>query len=178
MLVRQVLLPVKPEVFRPPEPVVLLPHEFAVLLLAYPAHSRAMLDVDVHPPFNSVQLDSINKPRGGQAENLRIKIRVLHGSPPWRTLAGQLPTEKPEGPKIIPTISVFLFYGLALWGLSVVVKKMDVSIAYAVWSGVGTATVAMIGICIFGERATVVKICSLLLIIIGVVGLNYTSSGE
>jgi len=80
--------------------------------------------------------------------------------------------------KIIPTISVFVFYGLALWGLSVVVKKMDVSIAYAVWSGVGTATVAVIGICLFGERATAVKMCSLLLIIIGVVGLNYTSSGK
>ncbi len=54
MLVRQVLLPVKPEVFRPPEPVVLLPHEFAVLLLAYPVHRLAHMLHDVEPVVNDL----------------------------------------------------------------------------------------------------------------------------
>jgi len=64
-----------------------------------PTDTHVMLHSDVHPPFNRVQLDSRDKPRFGQVKNPRIKIRVLHGCPPRRTLASQLPTEKPEGPK-------------------------------------------------------------------------------
>ena len=65
---------------------------------ARPPYAGAMLDADVHPPVNSVQLDSLDKPGLGQAENPRIQVRVLHGCPPRRTLVGKLPTEKPEGP--------------------------------------------------------------------------------
>jgi small multidrug resistance pump len=51
-------------------------------------------------------------------------------------------------------------------------KRIDVSIAYAIWSGIGTAAIAIIGITYFREPATVVKLVSIVLIIIGVVGLN------
>lgn len=64
-----------------------------------PTCSGSMLDADVHPPFNRVQLDSLDKPRFGQAKNPRIQDRVSHGCPPRRTLTGQLPTGKPEGPE-------------------------------------------------------------------------------
>ncbi|SMF05684.1 DMT family transporter [Desulfovibrio gilichinskyi] len=80
--------------------------------------------------------------------------------------------------KIIPTVSVFVFYGLSMWGLSVVLKKMDVGVAYAVWSGLGTAIVVLIGIFFFGERITPVRFCSLLFIVIGVIGLNYSPGAQ
>ena len=62
-----------------------------------------------------------------------------------------------------------VFYGLSIILLTLALKTMDVSIAYAVWSGVG---VAIIGILWLGEPATAVKLISLALIVAGVVGLN------
>lgn len=80
--------------------------------------------------------------------------------------------------KIWPSIFVFVFYGLSLWGMSLVLKKIDVGITYAVWAGLGTAIVAVIGVYFFGEKMTTIKICSLVFIIVGVVGLNYSSTAS
>jgi small multidrug resistance pump len=52
------------------------------------------------------------------------------------------------------------------------VRGIDLSIAYALWSGVGTAAVAAIGIVWFGESAGMWKVLSLALIISGVAGLH------
>ena len=68
-------------------------------------------------------------------------------------------------------------YGLSIWLLAIVVRDMPVSVAYAVWSGVGTAAVAGIGYAFLGESMTWVKALSLLLIVLGVVGVNLTSVG-
>jgi small multidrug resistance pump len=53
-----------------------------------------------------------------------------------------------------------------------VVRTMPVSVAYAVWSGVGTAVVAVIGYWFLGESMGWVKSLSLALIVAGVVGVN------
>jgi small multidrug resistance pump len=63
-------------------------------------------------------------------------------------------------------------YGLSIWLLALVVRTMPVSVAYAVWSGVGTAIVAVIAYFFLGESMTVLKAASLTLIVVGVVGLN------
>ena len=74
--------------------------------------------------------------------------------------------------KLIPSILIFVFYGLSFVGLTIALKKIDVSIAYAVWAGIGTALIAGIGMFYFKEPLTLVKVISILLIIAGVVGLN------
>ncbi len=74
--------------------------------------------------------------------------------------------------KTLPSVLVFAFYGLSLAALTMALKKLDVSIAYATWSGLGTALIAMIGIYWFHEPMTALKGASLVLIIAGVVGLN------
>src|ERR1035437_1642044 len=74
--------------------------------------------------------------------------------------------------KLTPSILVFLFYGLALAALVFVLEKMQVSIAYAIWAGSGTALIAMIGIIWFKEPISVVKIVSISLIILGILGLE------
>jgi small multidrug resistance pump len=51
-------------------------------------------------------------------------------------------------------------------------KGIDVSLAYAVWSGIGTVIIATIGILCFEEPATVSKVVSIGLIVIGVAGLK------
>jgi small multidrug resistance pump len=67
-------------------------------------------------------------------------------------------------------------YALSIWLLAQVVRQMSVSVAYAVWSGLGTATIALIGVLVLGERVDAVKLLALALIIVGVVVLNLHAS--
>ena len=67
---------------------------------------------------------------------------------------------------------LLLFYGLSFVGLTLALKRIDVSVAYAIWSGLGTALIAVIGVTYFHESVTPVKLGSLALIILGVIGLN------
>jgi small multidrug resistance pump len=67
---------------------------------------------------------------------------------------------------------VLLGYGMSIWLLALVVRVLPVSVTYAVWAGLGTAAVAVIGYLFLGESMTVLKATSLGLIVLGVVGLN------
>jgi len=72
--------------------------------------------------------------------------------------------------------AVLAGYGVSIWMLTVVVKEMPVSVAYAIWAGAGTALVAMVGLFFLGEHLTWVKAASLAMIVFGVVGLNLTGA--
>ena len=74
--------------------------------------------------------------------------------------------------KLLPSVLTFVFYGLSLSALTLALKNIDVSVAYAVWSGLGTAMIASIGVLWLKEPLTTLKVVSLTLIIIGVIGLN------
>ncbi len=74
--------------------------------------------------------------------------------------------------RILPSVSMFLFYGLSLSALTLALKSIDVSLAYAVWSGLGTALIVTVGVLWLREPLNALKIVSLTLIIIGVIGLN------
>ena len=63
-------------------------------------------------------------------------------------------------------------YAVSIWLLAIVVRTLPVSIAYAVWSGLGTAIVAVIAFFFLGESMTPLKAASLTLIVAGVIGLN------
>ena len=73
--------------------------------------------------------------------------------------------------KTLPSILVFVFYAISFAFITLALKKLDISITYAIWSGVGTALIAAIGIFYFKEPVTAIKIGSIALIVIGVVGL-------
>ena len=74
--------------------------------------------------------------------------------------------------RLVPSVLLFVCYVASFVALTLALKNVEVSVAYAVWAGVGTALVAAIGIGYFGEELTVLKLVSLLFIIVGVVGLN------
>ncbi len=74
--------------------------------------------------------------------------------------------------KLWPSVLVFLFYGLSLISLVFVLKKLEVSVAYAIWASCGTALIAVIGIVWFKEPVSVIKIVSIALIIVGIIGLE------
>ncbi len=80
--------------------------------------------------------------------------------------------------KIGPVIAMLGFYAVGLSLLAYVIKSIDISIAYAVWSGLGTALIAIIGFVWFKETATTIKIISIALIVIGVIGLNLDVSSS
>lgn len=72
----------------------------------------------------------------------------------------------------LPSLLIFVFYALAFVALTLTLKKMDISVAYSVWSGVGTALIAAIGFFWFQEPLTPVRLACIALIVIGIVGLN------
>jgi small multidrug resistance pump len=77
-----------------------------------------------------------------------------------------------------PSVGMFACYAVSLMGITLVLRYMDLSIAYAVWSGAGTALTVMIGIYLFREPMTGMKFASVALIIIGIVGLKLASEPE
>ena len=63
-------------------------------------------------------------------------------------------------------------YAASICLLALVVRHMPVSTAYAIWAGLGTAAVAVIGALWLGESLNPVKVAALGMIITGVVLLN------
>lgn len=86
---------------------------------------------------------------------------------------------KTEGfTRLVPTIGVLFGYAVSFFALSQAVKRIEVGVVYAIWSGVGTAAIAIIGVLFLHESSAPTKITGLLLIIVGVVVLNLTPSGQ
>lgn len=73
---------------------------------------------------------------------------------------------------LLPSIGLIVFYTLCFSFLTLALKTIDMSIAYATWCGIGIGLIALIGIYFFHEGLNAMKIISLALIIIGVMGLN------
>ena len=78
--------------------------------------------------------------------------------------------------KPAPSAIVVLGYGASFWLLALVLRELSIGTTYAVWSAAGTALIAAVGVFAFGEPATALKLASLALIILGVVGLNLGGS--
>lgn len=86
---------------------------------------------------------------------------------------------KSDGFTNVPwTIAVAAGYLIAIWLLTIVVKRMDVSIAYAIWSGVGTAAIALVGYVWLGESLGITKLSGIALIVAGVVLVNLQSAAH
>lgn len=80
--------------------------------------------------------------------------------------------------KIVPTAIMGVLYAISFVPLAIALKKMDVGIAYAVWSAVGTAMVTLVGVFLFKESVSALKVFSIALIIAGVVSLNLSSRAK
>ncbi len=61
--------------------------------------------------------------------------------------------------------------------LSTALRDLPVGPAYAVWTGIGAAGTAVVGIVWLGESASTLKLLSIVLVVAGVVGLQLTSEG-
>jgi small multidrug resistance pump len=72
----------------------------------------------------------------------------------------------------VPSIAVVVFYVCSAAAVILAMKILELSTAYAIWSGVGTALAAAIGVVYFREPLILFKLGSLALVILGVVGLS------
>ena len=65
---------------------------------------------------------------------------------------------------------------ISFWLLSLAMRSIPVGTAYAVWTGIGAVSVAILGMAIFGESRDIMRVICLLLIVSGIVGLKLVSS--
>ena len=91
-------------------------------------------------------------------------------------VAGTMFLKLSEGfTKPLPSLGVAVFYGMAFYFLSLTLRAIPVSVAYAVWAGVGIALVVVAGWVFFGQRLGLPALAGIALIIAGVVVLNIFS---
>lgn len=67
-------------------------------------------------------------------------------------------------------------YVISIGLLALVVREIPVSVAYAVWSGVGTAAIAVVGASFLGESMNLAKGAAIAMIATGVVILNLSGA--
>jgi small multidrug resistance pump len=88
-------------------------------------------------------------------------------------VAGTTAMKYSEGfTRLWPSLGTAVGYLIAFTLLAQTLKTLSVGTAYAIWAGVGTAAVALIGILFLGESSGLVKITGIALIVAGVVVLN------
>lgn len=78
--------------------------------------------------------------------------------------------------KPVPTVIFFISLVLSMVLLSQALKSLPVGTAYAIWTGIGAAGTAVLGMLFFGEPREVLKLLSLLMLVGGIVGLRLTST--
>lgn len=77
----------------------------------------------------------------------------------------------------LPTVLKFVAGAISFYLLSVAMKSLPVGTAYAVWTGIGAAGTVVLGILFLKESADLLRVISILLILVGVVGLRLSSTG-
>jgi small multidrug resistance pump len=63
-------------------------------------------------------------------------------------------------------------YVLAVWLMAIVMRQLEMGLTYAVWAAGGTTLTAVLGMAVYGESASVLKLAGLGLVVAGVVLLN------
>jgi small multidrug resistance pump len=74
------------------------------------------------------------------------------------------------------TIFAIITYGLSFLFLTLALKYLPAGIANGIWAGVSTILVALIGMLVFKEKLNTIQMISLLLIAIGLIGLNFNKT--
>ncbi|KAB8135751.1 multidrug efflux SMR transporter [Gracilibacillus oryzae] len=75
----------------------------------------------------------------------------------------------------LPSVGVFLFYGFCIYFLTLSIQHIEVSVAYAIWSGVTIMATTVIGILFFNEKINMRKLSSIVIILVGVLVLHLQS---
>lgn len=77
--------------------------------------------------------------------------------------------------RLIPTVLTVASMAVSLGLLGLALKSLPLGTAYAIWTGIGTIGTAILGIILFGEPATALRLACIGLIVAGIVGLKLVS---
>lgn len=80
--------------------------------------------------------------------------------------------------RLWPSIGVVIGYGLAFYFLSITLQSLAIGTVYAIWAGLGTALTAIVGVFFYKEHFSVKKFMGVVMIIIGVVVLNFAGGAH
>lgn len=80
--------------------------------------------------------------------------------------------------RLWPSVISLGGYAIALFTLSLAVRDIELGIAYAIWAGVGTALIVLIGWLVLGQKIDAAAIAGVLMIVGGVVVINVFSTIE
>lgn len=74
--------------------------------------------------------------------------------------------------RLVPSIITVVFIVLSFFSVSQAMKTIPIGTAYAVWAGIGAVGTVITGIVFFGDSYHIIRLLSIMLIIIGMIGLK------
>lgn len=74
-----------------------------------------------------------------------------------------------------PTLLTVASMVASLWLLGLALKTLPIGTGYAVWTGIGTIGTALLGIVLFSEPATALRLACIALIVMGILGLKFAA---
>lgn len=77
--------------------------------------------------------------------------------------------------RLWPSLLVVIGYGVAFYGLSMVLRTIPMGVAYAIWSGLGIVLITVIGLVVYGQKIDAAALIGMGLIVAGVAVLNLYS---
>ena len=77
--------------------------------------------------------------------------------------------------KWLPSAIVVVAAAASFWLLALAMRVLPAGTAYAVWTGIGAAGTAVLGMVLFGESASALRLACIVLIVAGVLGLKFAS---
>lgn len=80
--------------------------------------------------------------------------------------------------RLVPSVVVLALAWVSFYLLAVAMREIPVGTAYAVWTGIGATGVALLGMFMLKEPITASRLLFLAMIVIGIIGLKWSSSGS
>lgn len=77
--------------------------------------------------------------------------------------------------RLWPSVATLIVMGLSFFLLSLAMRSLPTGTVYAIWVGIGAVGTVVVGIAFLGEPAGLLRIFSILLIILGILGLKFSS---
>jgi quaternary ammonium compound-resistance protein SugE len=77
----------------------------------------------------------------------------------------------------VPSALTAMSIAASMWMLSIAVRAVPIGTAYAVWVGIGATGAALLGILLFREPVSPARLLFLVLLVVSIIGLRFTSEG-
>jgi small multidrug resistance pump len=75
--------------------------------------------------------------------------------------------------RLVPSVVVVVGYAASFWLLGRVMQRLELGLVYAVWCGVGMVAVAAVGVMVYGESMSLLKVAGIAFVGIGVTMLSF-----